>query len=686
MERVANNNLFMNAFNFSAIGMAIVSMDGRFSKVNSSLCKILGYTASELEQTTFQAITHPDDLELDISNLMKLANDELQFYEITKRYIAKSGVIVWVLLTVSMVKDEKDNPLYFISQIRDITEQKELREKLEESNERYRSLIRFSPEPMAVYQNGKITFINEEGVKLIGANSYEDIIGHNLEDYIHPDDQTNISKKLQNMIISNQSAKPQEIKLINVHGQQIDVRISFVPVNDRGNREIQVFFINMTQQRRIENQLKQSEERYRALVESSPNAIVVQQDGKIIYTNPKFSQLVKANSEDMILNQSILKFVHPDYQELVNHRIAMLEKNIPVGSMEEKYILLDGSVIDVEVMANPILYLDKPAFQIIIQDISKRKKIERELKSSEERFRLLAEYSSDLITMHDSLGRYLYASPVCKEILQFEVDEMIGQDSFFFIHPDDQDTVRENYYSLLLTGYSLTSYRIRRKDGEYVWFESACKLLKDTDSPDQKMIVVVSRNINERKLAEQKLKEVNELLQYLSTIDGLTGVSNRRAFDERLGMDWKQATRNSTPLSLIMFDIDSFKAFNDLYGHQGGDGCLKQVAIKAQEALGRSQDLLCRYGGEEFAVILPETTETAAIKVAEKIRSTIEALKIPHSGSNVSPWVTISVGTATIIPNQHTSILNLIAIADKALYQAKQAGRNCVRNQLECNK
>ena len=203
--------------------------------------------------------------------------------------------------------------------------------------------------------------------------------------------------------------------------------------------------------------------------------------------------------------------------------------------------------------------------------------------------------------------------------------------------------------------------------------------MKETHTGEEKQIVV-SRNISERKLVEQKLQEANGILQRLSTIDGLTGVSNRGAFDERLELEWKRSYRHSTSLSLIMFDIDDFKAYNDTYGHQGGDDCLKQVASVIQDTLGRSTDLLCRYGGEEFGVILPETNEEGAMRVGEKIRSAIEALKIPHAGSKIRPSVTISVGTATMIPTVCTSVVNLVSNADKAVYQAKRDGRNCVRS------
>lgn len=300
------------------------------------------------------------------------------------------------------------------------------------------------------------------------------------------------------------------------------------------------------------------------------------------------------------------------------------------------------------------------------------------VQKSQEQFRLLAENSSDMITLHDTEGRYLYTSPACKEILQYEEKELLGKYAHLFIHPDDQEHAQTHLQIILETGYTVVTYRIQRKDGEYVWFESAIKLLHGSDNEASKLIVV-SRNINERKLSEQKLQDANELLKHLSSIDGLTGVSNRRTFDERLEIEWKRSLRNSKPLSLIMFDIDYFKAYNDTYGHQGGDGCLKQVVAIVEKTLGRASDHLCRYGGEEFSVILPETDEAGAVTVGEKIRKAIEDIQIPHAGSKISDWVTVSVGTATMVPTINMDPLTLISNADKAVYEAKKAGRNCVR-------
>lgn len=163
-----------------------------------------------------------------------------------------------------------------------------------------------------------------------------------------------------------------------------------------------------------------------------------------------------------------------------------------------------------------------------------------------------------------------------------------------------------------------------------------------------------------------------------SITDGLTGLANRRQFDLVLEEEWLHASRSKRPLTLFMLDIDFFKKYNDSYGHTKGDDCIKKIAETLTQFARRSLDLAARYGGEEFAVILPGVKATTAIKMAESLCASIEALQIPHEYSDVSPWVTVSVGVATLLPKAGTSPIKLITLADKALYHAKQSGKNQV--------
>lgn len=196
----------------------------------------------------------------------------------------------------------------------------------------------------------------------------------------------------------------------------------------------------------------------------------------------------------------------------------------------------------------------------------------------------------------------------------------------------------------------------------------------------------LKREADIRKQREQELLElthqletINEQLRQLSSLDGLTGVANRRQFDNTIRQEFQRARRNQTSLSVIMIDIDSFKAYNDIYRHQAGDDCLRQVSAALGLVLKRPNDLLARYGGEEFAVILPDTDEEGARILAESLRQAVESLKIPHrlASRNISV-ITISLGVATRMPHRDDDYCSLIASADDALYQSKRAGRNCV--------
>ncbi len=179
-----------------------------------------------------------------------------------------------------------------------------------------------------------------------------------------------------------------------------------------------------------------------------------------------------------------------------------------------------------------------------------------------------------------------------------------------------------------------------------------------------------------RKERERQLLELNQKLERLSAIDGLTGIANRRQFDEALNRLWRRALRESTSLSLILIDVDHFKNYNDTYGHLAGDDCLRAVAQALSQTVKRPFDLAARYGGEEFAVILPDTNREGGILVADEMRRAVEALAIPRGQPDQNGHVTVSVGLASVIPTGEPS--SLIAAADACLYQAKRSGRNRV--------
>ncbi|TWA86326.1 response regulator receiver modulated diguanylate cyclase [Azospirillum brasilense] len=174
------------------------------------------------------------------------------------------------------------------------------------------------------------------------------------------------------------------------------------------------------------------------------------------------------------------------------------------------------------------------------------------------------------------------------------------------------------------------------------------------------------------------LKRQTDLLRTLSFNDGLTGIANRRRFDEVLLREWRRCGRVQLPLSLIMLDVDQFKPYNDHYGHQAGDECLRAVARLLAEQMMRPGDLIARYGGEEFVCLLPETDEDGAVQVAERLRQTVAGQRLPHAVSYVADHITISLGVATARPLLDDTPDRLTQLADGLLYEAKRAGRNRV--------
>lgn len=179
--------------------------------------------------------------------------------------------------------------------------------------------------------------------------------------------------------------------------------------------------------------------------------------------------------------------------------------------------------------------------------------------------------------------------------------------------------------------------------------------------------------------SQRQLSEANLELQQMMRTDSLTGVANRRHFDESLRAEWQRAVRTHAPISLLMIDVDHFKAFNDHFGHVAGDKTLRQVAACIADVCSRPADLPARYGGEEFAVVLPGTSPGGAQLIAEKVRWAVEALAIPHGKAvEGGAVVTVSIGVATMTPERDSSHLELVEVADAMLYEAKQAGRNRV--------
>jgi diguanylate cyclase (GGDEF)-like protein/PAS domain S-box-containing protein len=288
---------------------------------------------------------------------------------------------------------------------------------------------------------------------------------------------------------------------------------------------------------------------------------------------------------------------------------------------------------------------------------------------------VVVKHTGEGIVVLDSEMKIQSVNPGFEKITGYTAQEMLGESPELLVATErNPDSFLQIYSNLQKTRHWQGTLWARRKNSEHFPMEIN---LDTVHAEDQKLLqhVMVFHDVTTQKALEDRLRE-------LSSTDGLTLVANRRTFDEVLEREWHRAMRHQTPVSLIMADIDMFKPYNDLYGHLAGDKCLQQVAQAISRCIDGDGNLLARYGGEEFAIILPNADESVARQVAERIRQAVEALGIPHKANVLLQKVTISLGVSTQIPPQAADFLDLMQTADKALYRAKESGRNSVASSI----
>lgn len=599
----SETQLAIGAFEQTSIGTALVELDGDWIGINPALCQILGYSEQELLAKEFQSITHPEDLGPELSRISQLRKGEIRSFQMEKRYLHRDGHFVPALLTVSLISDGKGKPLCLCHQLQDISERKQAEEKL-----------------------------------------------------------------------------------------------------------------------------RWSEDSYRRLVELSPDAILVQRRGTIIYANAACGALLGASSPDQLLGKTVLQFVHPDDQEAVRKRIEIVRQDPgapPPPRTERRYIGFDGREVVVEVVINRITYQSEPATEAILRDISERKQAEVQLREANQKLAarvqeldrrskeitLLSEMGSWLQSCQSADEAYavigkaaeqlfpewsgaLYVISASRNAVDAVADWGKPSGSERVFGPDDCWALRRGQPHWYAVGGKSTncrhinSGRITKAlcvplmaQGEALGILSL-QLAKPAGEPESPFLLTDEA---ERRLAAVLAEHVclalgnlklRETLKNQSIRDPLTGLFNRRYMEDSLEREISRANRNKSSVAIIMMDLDRFKRFNDTFGHQAGDALLRgfgDFLIKNT----RGQDIACRYGGEEFAVVLSDTTLAGGLTRANILREEVSRLKVHYAGQLLG-MITISVGLA-VFPEHGATIAEVLRAADQALYSAKREGRDRVR-------
>lgn len=378
--------LFTHAFDYAPIGMAIVGLDGQWLKVNRSLSKIVGYAAYELVNMTFQSITYPDDLNLDMAQASQLLKGEIDTYQMEKRYIHKNGQIVWVRLSGSLVRNKDHEPLYFIAQVENITGKKETESRLQESQKLYELIANNAQDLICYALPGGIIQYVSPSVKTILGYEPEECTSEKAISYFHPED---VLQLHEGHLLPGLKDSDEDIfhcRVLHKQGYYVWFETTVKKIRNREGEVTKILGVgrDISKRKKIEEALQNSEEKYRQLVEGLPIALVIGKKERWVYVNDTAAKLLGAKNKEEIINKNLFQFVHSDYHERAVQSMLTTEENgEPFEWSEVKLIRIDGQTLEVEVMALPTVYEKEPARYVIFTDISDRKKTQERLQYSE---------------------------------------------------------------------------------------------------------------------------------------------------------------------------------------------------------------------------------------------------------------------------------------------------------------
>ena len=304
--------------------------------------------------------------------------------------------------------------------------------------------------------------------------------------------------------------------------------------------------------------------------------------------------------------------------------------------------------------------------------------IESDLEESERRYQFLAESVPIGIYRNSAAGQCVYINQKTAEMLDISFEDCLGHGWADRLHPEDAERMFCSWQQAFERQETWQDqYRFVHRDGSIVWVLTEC-IFTFNDQGENTGSIGAMTDITRQKILEVQLEQANTRLQQLAHLDGLTGIPNRRYFDETLEREWYRIRREQKTIAILMIDLDYFKAYNDTYGHIQGDQILKTVAYTLSHLVRRPADFVARFGGEEFACVLPETSVEGAIKIAQDIQQEIDRLAIPHRSSRIAQTLTLSIGISCVTPSPQQFIHSLIDQADQALYEAKRQGRHCI--------
>jgi diguanylate cyclase (GGDEF)-like protein/PAS domain S-box-containing protein len=582
---------------------------------------------------------------------------------------------------------------------RDVTEKRKAEEQLLESEERYKKLVELSRYAICISIDGKITYINEAGIRGLAAKSADDLIGRSMMDFVHPDYKEQAQIKIDEMVATGIAPPVFEQRLIRMEGAVVDVEVAAIPFTFKNRPAAQIIINEITDRKAAEEKLRRSEERYRSLVRQSKEGVYIYdpETKKIQEANDVFLAMVGYTEKE--IHELTLYDLIAEERSTVDSYIATLKERSQITITHRGYLRKDRSILDVEIRASLISYGGAEVCLVNVTDLAERKKAQA-IQSALYRISEVMSTAQDMqdfyTAIHNIFSELMYAKNFY--IAMYDPDtDMLS----FPYYVDEYDTPPEPTHLskgcteyVLRTGQALLASAEtfaeleRRGEVELVGAPSVDWLGVPLKTSEKTLGVLVVQSYDERRFEEKdkevltfvsqhiasalERKQAAETIRHLAYHDSLTSLPNRMLFRDRFLHALALAHRKKEMLAMLFLDLDRFKKINDTLGHAAGDRLLQAVAERLKKTL-REGDTIARLGGDEFMILLSgvKAVEDAA-KVAEKI---LYAIRPSFMIDGHELHITTSIGIS-LYPYDGQDTDTLVKNSDIALYRAKEYGRN----------
>lgn len=633
-----------------------------FTSINRMVTKVTGFSEEELLGQSIVSFVVESYLEETLGHFNQALNGKSIEFE-TAIYTKNKQLAQFYVNAIPIIIDETVIGVYAIT--KEITEQKQMERLLRESEQRYKSLFANHPHGIFTFdRSGNLDSVNAGAVNITGY-SVKELLDASFMTIILPDEIEKVRHHFRKTIHDQQTQR-YEMVFRHKNGQLIDLQAINIPVLVDGQLVgIHGIMTDVTERNRAQKALTETKEELEVFWENSTDPIFfIDTKGDILRVNPAFEETFEFTEEEMVTGKGTIIPQH-----MIGDQFAIVERILngeTVNSHDTIRMTKSGKPLNIISSYSPVRNADKEVVgaTIIYKNVTELKKAERELQKSQEKYKVITESTFDIITLINLSGLIEYVSPANEQILGYPDNVYVGSPFTTNVHPEDAFDLMESVTSLIDGGEPATvEIRFLHRDGHYIWMEVSPTPV--IENGQVKQLFTIARDITERRRLQDKIAR-------MAFYDHLSGIPNRRTFDDKLHKAILQADRSGKKVGILMLDGRKFKQINDQFGHDAGDAVIKEMALRLQACV-RPVDTAARLGGDEMAVVLSDINSAKeAADVAERILQSYEKPLI-FNGFRIK--IGAGIGIA-IYPDHAATEKQLIKYADMALYEAKKSDKD----------